>query len=194
MVSKVRNGVLVLALLWMNSAFATLVTFEDRTNIPTANGEVVGTEWISRGLLLTTPSLALNVGCGAPNPCLGADKTNVSDFNGIINGSFVVPGTLLPASVFSLGIEFCCEDFLRPPGFDDQTITSIFDTSGGLLARIFDTDFFFASAVPIGSFSVDFGSDAMLGLRFNVPEPGSLSMLLLGLLGVVMLSKRRRCA
>lgn len=87
-----------------------------------------------------------------------------------------------------------CADFLRPPGFDDQTITSIFDTSGGLLARIFDTDFFFASAVPIGSFSVDFGSDAMLGLRFNVPEPGSLGMLLLGLLGVLMLSKRRRCA
>jgi hypothetical protein len=194
MVSKVRNGVLVLALLWMNSAFATLITFEDRTNVPTGNGEVVGTEWISRGLLLTTPSLALNVGCGAPNPCLGADQTNVSDFNGIINGSFVVPGTLLPTSVFSLGIEFCCEAFLRPPGFDDQTITSIFDTSGGLLARIFDTDFFFASAVPIGSFSVDFGSDAMLGLRFNVPEPGSLSMLLLGLLGVLMLSKRRRCA
>lgn len=194
MVSKVRNGVLVLVLLWMNSAFATLVTFDDRTNIPTANGEVVGTEWTSRGLLLTTPSLALNVGCGVPTPCLGADQASVSDFNGIINGSFVVPGTLLPTSVFSLGIEFCCEDFLRPPGFDDQTITSIFDTSGGLLARIFDTDFLFASAVPIGSFSVDFGSDAMLGLRFNVPEPAPLGMLLLGLVGVLMLSKRRRCA
>ena len=61
-------------------------------------------------------------------------------------------------------------------------------------SRIFDTAFFFASAVPIGSFSIDFGSDAMLGLRFNVPERGSLGMLLLGLLCVLMLSKRRRCA
>lgn len=195
MVSKVRNGVLVLALLWMNSAFATLITFDDHANVPTGNGEVVGTEWISRGLLLTTPSLALNVGCGVPAPCLGADQTSVSDFNGIIRGTFVVPGTLVPTSVLSLGIEFCCEEFVRPPGFDDQTITSIFDMSGGLLAQIFDSDFFFASTVPIGSFSVDLGSDAMLGLSFNqVPEPASLGLMLVGLLGAGMFSKRRRWA
>jgi len=193
--TKLRSGLLLLALLWMNSAFATLITFADRANVPTGNGEVLGTEWISRGLLLTSPTLALNVGCGIPTPCLGADQSSVSDFNGIINGSFVVPGTLLPSSVFSLGIEFCCEDFERPPGFDDLTITSIFDTSGGLLAQIFDNDFFFTSTVAIGSFSVDFGSDAMLGIRFNgVPEPAPVGLLLTGLLALLLVPKRRRCA
>jgi hypothetical protein len=195
MVSKLRSGLLLLSLLWMNSAFATLITFEGRANDPTRNGEVLGTEWLSRGLLLTSPTLALNVGCGDPVPCLGADQSSVSDFNGILNGRFVVPGTLLPSSVFSLGIEFCCEDFDRPPGFDDVTITSIFDTSGGLLARIFDDDFFFTSTRAIGSFSVDFGSDAMLGIRFNsLPEPAPLGLVLMGLLGALLLPKRRRCA
>jgi len=194
-VSKLWSGLLLLTLLWMNSAFATLITFEDRANVPTGNAEVNGTEWISKGLLLSSPTLALNVGCGVPVPCLGADQSTVSDFNGIINGSFVVPGTLLPTSVFSLGIEFCCEDIARPPGFDAITITSIFDTSGGLLAQIFDNDFFFSSAVAIGSFSVNFGSDAMVGIRFNsVPEPASLGLVLMGLLGALLLSKRRRCA
>lgn len=191
MVSKLRNGVLALALLWMNSAFATLITFDGLTNGPTANGEVDGTEWISQGLLLTSPTLALNVGCGSPASCLGADLSSISDFNGTINGFFVVPGTLLPSTVFSLGIEFCCEEFARPPGFDDQTITSIYGTSGTLLARIFDTDFFFESTVPISSFSVDFGSDAMLGLRFNaVPEPASFGLMLLGLACALTLSRR----
>ena len=193
MVSKLRNGLLVVALLWMNSAFATLITFEGLTNNPLGNGEVDGSEWISRGLLLSSPTLALNVGCGIPAPCLGADLSSISDFSGTINGSFVVPGTLLPTSVFSLGIELCCVAADRPPGVDDQTITSIYGISGALLARIFDTDFFFASTVPIGSFSVDFGSDAMVGLRFNeVPEPGSFGLLLLGLAGAVTFSRRRR--
>jgi len=194
-VSKLRSGLLLLTMLWVNSAFATLITFDDRANVPTGNGEVTGTEWIGKGLLLSSPTLALNVGCGIPAPCLGADQSSVSDFNGIINGSFVLPGTLLPTSVFSLGIEFCCEDVERPPGFDAITITSIFDTSGGLLAQIIDTDFLFKSAVAIGSFSVNFGSDAMVGIRFNdVPEPAPLGLVVMGLLGALLLPKRRRCA
>lgn len=190
MSSKLRNGFLAVALLWMNSAFATLITFADLTNDPAANGEVDGTEWISHGLLLTSPSL--NVGCGAP-ACLGADQNSISDFNGTIHGSFVVPGSMVPSAVFALGMEFCCEGLARPPGFDDQTITSIFSTSGALLAQILDADFFFQSAVPIGSFAVDFGSDAMLSLRFNqVAEPASLGLMLMGLLGAMTLARRRR--
>lgn len=38
MVSKLRSGLLRLALRWMDSAFATLITFEDRINVPTGNG------------------------------------------------------------------------------------------------------------------------------------------------------------
>jgi hypothetical protein len=193
MVSMFRNGLLVLALLWTNSAFATLITFDNLTNIPytnpDSNGEVDGTEWLASGLLLTSPTLALNVGCGLPVSCLGADDTAISDFNGTIHGSFVG----LSAGVFSLGIEFCCEEFELPKGFDDRTITSIYSTSGTLLAQLFDASFFFKSAVPIGSFSVDFGTDAMLSLRFNeVPEPGPLALLLLSLLVVPTLARRAR--
>lgn len=185
MVSKARIGLLALALLWMNSAFATRIDFGHLTNDPTARGEVLGTEWLARGLLLSSPTLGLNVGCGFPTTCLGADQSSMSDFNGRINGSFLT-------NVFALSIEFCCEELERPPGFDDRTITSIFDTSGGLLAQIFDTDFLFQSAVPIGSFSVDFGSDAMLGLKFNeVAEPGALGMLLMSLLPLLALRRRR---
>ena len=192
MIAKLRNGLLAVALLWVNSAFATVITFEGLTNDPTANHEVNGTEWIAQGLMLASPTLGLNVGCGVPTPCLGADLATISDFNGTINGSFVVPGTLLPNGVYSLGIEFCCEELIRPPGFDDLTITSIFSTSGTLLARILDTDFLFMSAVPIGSFSVDFGTDAIRGIRFNVAEPGSLGLLLTGLLAGLALIRRRR--
>lgn len=187
MVSKLKKGLLLIALFWMNSAFATLITFDHLINNPSANREVAGTEWISQGLRLASPTLGLNVGCGIPVSCLGADKTSVADFNGIIDGSFTVPGT-----VFSLGIQFCCEDFERPPGFDDKTITSIFDTSGMLLAQIFDTDFLFRSRVPIGSFSVDLGSDALLGLRFNeVAEPASFGLLLLSLCALLLFKRRR---
>lgn len=190
--NKLKNGLLALALLWANGAFATAVTFAGAINDPTANHEVNGTEWISQGILLASPTLGLNVGCGVPAPCLGADLATVSDFNGTIKGSFVLPGTLLPSAVHTLGIEFCCEDLIRPPGFDDLTITSIFSTTGALLAQILDTDFTFISAVPIGSFSVDFGSDAIQGIRFNVPEPGTLGLLLTSLLAGLALVRRRR--
>jgi hypothetical protein len=199
MASKLSSGLLALALLWAGSASATRIAFDDLTNIPYANpnsnGEVDGTEWIPKGLLLSSPTLALNVGCGTPVSCLGADRVSISDFNGRIDGSFVIPGSVLPAPVFSLGIDFCCEEFDRPAGLDDQTITSIFGTTGTLLARIFDTDFFFRSAVPIGSFSVDFAADAMLGLRFNeVPEPASFGLLLMSVLCTLVLGRPRGLA
>ena len=51
------------------------------------------------------------------------------------------------------------------------------------------------STQAIGSFSVDFGSDAMLGIRFNsLPEPAPLGLVLMGLLGALLLPKRLRCA
>jgi len=41
-------------------------------------------DWVTATIAPGT-TLALNVGCGVPVPCLGADQSTVSDFNGIIS-------------------------------------------------------------------------------------------------------------
>jgi hypothetical protein len=130
-------------------------------------GEVTGQEWKSRGIIFSSPTLQLNVGCGSGSPCLGADKISPDDFRGTLGGQFVVPNTTIPSFVSSLSIDFCCEANF-PPG----STTTLLGPTGNVVA-VLQGDVPTRSGT-FGKFSIDLAFDAIGTLSYGGSLGGSL--------------------
>lgn len=192
-------GINCLLLACVPTAGATVISFSGYTNIPgltrNSNGEVNGTEWIDQGLLITTPDLALNIGCRSlVSACLGADLISPSDFQGTIVGTAVDPKTTVQTAWSFLAIDFCCADYFTDGTPRHTTTTSVFDVMGGLIAQFTNTDVYLFSDRPIGSFAANLGNDGIYSLEFEpLTEPGSLYLFGFGLMGLAWVIHRRRC-
>jgi len=188
----VAGCLLVLLSAAARPARAVTVDFRSLTDALGANGEIVGNEFLGQGLLLRVlDGVAFNVGCGSITTCLGADSVTVDDFGGTIRGSFVAPGTTTPVSVSNLQIDFCCSELMP-----QRTSTTLFDARGNIVGQFADGDVAYFGKAPVASFITQFGYDAMSTLSYsaaggNVPEPGSLTLLLGGLAALCVRFARR---
>lgn len=187
-----KNFVLWWLLSLSINASSNIIDFSSLANNSLGNGEVSGLEWVSEGLFLKATSLSLNVGCESlVNACLGADNDSVSDFSGVLVGTWVSPGSTTQSFVTNMGIEFCCEDMDRPSHLVDRTEVSLFDVNGDFVASFSDTDFFYSGGPNIGSFAIQFGTDAISKITFNVVSiPPAWSLIGFALL----ILTRRKCS
>ena len=163
-------------------ARAVTIDFRGLTDVPGANGEISGGEFVGQGLKLTLVSgVAFNVGCGTIASCLGADRAAVDDFEGTFRGTFVALGTGDGVSVAGLQIHFCCTTLKPIP-----TTTRLFDANGALIGLFDDGDVSYSGGTPVAWFETRLGYDAMSTLSYEpqreaVPEPTSLALVLGGL-------------
>jgi len=159
MVGAFRGTLIAATLLCVasTSAHAVTISFAGLTDNP-GNGEVAGNEFNGQGFMFSTPTLALNVGCGSGSACLGADLTTVNDFRGTLIGTFVVPATAVPAIATDLQINYCCE------ANSGSTNTRVYGPGNVLVATFTDSDVSYLGQVI--RFEVDLGFDAMRSLTY----------------------------
>lgn len=173
------------------TAAPIVINFADEPIMDSGTGEITGFEWQGLGLILSTPDLSLNVGCGSSQLCVTADDATGA-FNGRLVGEFVLPSTLTPTTVTNLSIALCCESGI---GFFSTTI-KLFDASMSLVFSSTNSDLT-SFMGDVARFEIDFASDAITTISWegaavdSVPAPGALALLGLGLLG---LGVRRRAA
>lgn len=181
MVRKVISAIAVGFVLFASgSATATTINF---ASTPT------NTTYLSSGLLLGSSDGGYVIGsCGAGSVgCLG----NVSPiFSGWLDFTFVAPNTTNQASTNMVSFIMCRSCDGRP------SFADVFDSSGAFLAQIdmnvssldvADHTFSFAAA-DIGRVRVTLGFDAVESITFGdaaaIPEPATLVLVSLGLLGL----------
>jgi hypothetical protein len=159
---------LTLSVLPTSLAVAAPITiaFTDLLDVPGVTGELDGSEFQDEGLVFHSLGAfdVLNVGCGTGHTCLGAgDFDDPADFSGSIVGNFSIPGTVTPAAVRTLDIDFV----------DGRATTTLIGLSG-ILATFVDTDVSWFGA-PVYEFRVEFHDDGMSSVTFDrlveVPEP-----------------------
>lgn len=125
-------GVAIMALGTVGAAQASTITFDTFGGFGTT---VTGNEWISDGIVFSTPDNRLGFGTttGSQFNSLGAHQTNGDDFSGSIIGQFI-------NNQFATDLKFLIFNTFNP--------VKAFDINGNLLTTI----------SPIGSFDqiVDF--------------------------------------
>lgn len=185
------------------SAHATVIDFQTAglINNTSSNGEITGSEFNSSGLDLSTPDLALNVGCSSlpeGSQCVGADFVSINDFDGTIVGNFVLPDTSIDAFVDTLSIELCCvgppDAQQTTPGF--TTVTELFDFNDFLITSFFGS-FTYEGDTPVSYFKTHLDFNAIDTVSFTnlgaaIPEPSTFGLFAIGLAGLGVMTRRRR--
>ena len=170
-------------------ANATVITFDEYTNVDYSGGEVTGVEWISDGILFSTPDLELNIGytTGSSPNSLGA-SVNSGDFDG---------------SVYFEFIDYKYVTDLSFTIFNTPFQASAYDVSGNLLTTLVSgsdfTQYFDFSGYNVNSVQISGSEYAIDDVTFTelhnsnpVPEPTTMLLFSTGLAGLVGNRLRRK--
>lgn len=128
-------------------------------NDPAMGGDFAGNEFESVGISFSTPSLQLNLGCGTPTPCLGADNT-ANDFNGILVSTFTQCG--VPSAVSALHVRVVNEF--------QASWTRLYSIDGSLVAEYFGS-FSHTGGTPVARCETQLNTDAWDCVIYTLVEP-----------------------
>lgn len=171
-------------LLLAASVNATIIDFDSISNKTSGNAELLGDEFSASGVVFSTSGLALNIGAttgSAPNS-LGADSSNVNDFDGDITIQFTD--------------DFFVDDlsFLI---FNAPFSAAAFDVYGDFLTNISSSGFsdnfnflgFEVNRVEISGkyYAID---NVSFGTLQSVPEPSAFMLFLLALISLTYYKKK----
>lgn len=184
-ISMMASAIFVLT--FVGAAQATVITFDEYVNNPSSGGEVNGTEWLSDGILFSTPDAQLNIGgtTGSSPNSLGANiNTGTNDFSGsiyfeFINNNFV---TDLSFTIFNTPFQASAYDLggnLLNTIYSNSDFTQIFDFSGYMVHSVMVSGTFYA---------ID---DVTYGNSNPVPEPSTIILLGSGLAGLAFWRRRK---
>ncbi len=124
--------------------------------VPGLGGELVGDEFAALGILFSTPDLQLNVGCGNPDNCLGADRFG-NDFTGRLVATFTDGGA--PAAVSAISVTVS-NDF-------NGSFTQLFAADGSVVAQFVDS-FSYAGPTPVARVQTNLATDAWRSVTFTL--------------------------
>jgi len=186
MSSKLGLFLTLATLTFSSIASATIIDFDDYKNNSSGNGELIGTEYSDLGVEFSTTGLALNIGAtvGSGPNSLGADASSTNDFDGdiiiqFLNNSYV---TDLAFTIFNTPFSASAFDV------NGKLLSTL---SGGSFTSTFDFSGFDVSRVEISGafYAIDDVSFGKL-ISASVPEPSTLALLALGIVGIGSLRKK----
>jgi hypothetical protein len=160
---------------------ATVINFGTLGTNHSQNTPVDGATWASLGIVFSSPQ-GLVTACGGT--CLTA---GANSYRGEVIGSFVFPSSSTAATVNELSIT----------AITGSARTQLFDISNNLIGS-YASSFSYSGSVGVARFSTIENYDAFSSMSFNnltpvnVPEPASLALVGVGLLGVAAARRRKQ--